>query len=200
MDLASQTNARNAPWWHRPVGWPMFAAAGIPSLYILWLGLYPSLYYIADVLFLGLLWFGVVVAYAVRLTVRDFRTVPGNIPVVPWRRDGMLFLIPLATTLLIAFRIPLRLGFLTARPGLTRLVNSASDDGVPRLSADQRCGIYVIAGNGLRQCHIKGRIILTFTDDPESGFIYSPNGIDDLCYNEGSKGHLFGNWYWMVED
>ncbi len=31
-------------------------------------------------------------------------------------------------------------------------------------------------------------------------FAYSESGIDDLCYNSGSKGHLLGNWYWMKED
>lgn len=37
-------------------------------------------------------------------------------------------------------------------------------------------------------------------DDSEAGFIYSPGGIADLCYNSGNSGHLMGPWYWMKAD
>ena len=43
-------------------------------------------------------------------------------------------------------------------------------------------------------------VFFQFLHDGEAAIIYSESGIDELCYNSGSKGHLFGNWYWMKED
>jgi hypothetical protein len=51
-----------------------------------------------------------------------------------------------------------------------------------------------------RRCHHRDRIYFSLANDSEAAFIYSPNGIDDLCYNAGSTCHLCGNWYWMAED
>lgn len=33
-----------------------------------------------------------------------------------------------------------------------------------------------------------------------AAFVHAPGGIDDLCYNTGSAGHLIGSWYWKVDD
>src|SRR5262249_33648527 len=146
--------------------------------------------------------------YLLRLSVVGFLAWRAKTPppsrVSRRRRDALFFLIPLATTLLIGFKVPLKIGFLTALPGMTRLVDSTPGDRVPRLSADQRCGIYSISASASARFggrpRNEGRIIFILADDHEAGFIYSLNGIDDLNYNSGSAGHLFGNWYWMKED
>ncbi len=195
---------RFARWWLRPIGWPMFTAVGMVAVWLLWLGLHPSLYYMADVFLLFYFWMAVGFAYLARTLIRRFVASTVDAPATPvasaWRREAMLFSIPLIVTLLIALRVPLRIGFLTARPGLTRLVETAQEGRMPQLSEDQRCGLYTISAMANRTCHIKGRIMFILADDAEAGFIYSPNGIDDLCYNSGSKGHLWANWYWMKED
>jgi hypothetical protein len=154
------------------------------------------MYYMVGVVLVIFLWFGVAAAYLIRsvfvcgLTGSDRLALPRT----SWLRKQMCILVPFTVTLLVACRIPLHMGFLTAWPGLTVLV----EKGV--LDADQRCGLYTISAAQRRKCHVPGRIIFILADDAESGFIYSPNGIEDLCYNSGNKGHLFGNWYWMTED
>ncbi|MFT4546124.1 MAG: hypothetical protein ACI9MB_000065, partial [Verrucomicrobiales bacterium] len=45
-----------------------------------------------------------------------------------------------------------------------------------------------------------GRILFMMKNDPESAFIYAPEGIEGLSYNSGNCGHLLGDWYWMKED
>ncbi|MEX0712907.1 MAG: hypothetical protein WD278_11195, partial [Pirellulales bacterium] len=67
------------------------------------------------------------------------------------------------------------------------------------LDADQRCGLYTISAAASRK-QVPERLVFVLADDAESGFIYSPNGIEGFRYNSGNTGHLFGNWYWMKED
>jgi hypothetical protein len=182
----------------------MSAAVSLPAAGLLWLGHHPKLYYMGGPVFVVLLWLGVAALYLCRTAISGARTFTGP-AMSPLRAattgfGRAFFLIPLAATLLIAFQIPLRLGFLTAWPALARLVEDAGTDGVPRLAADQRCGLYTISSTDNRTCHVPGRLFFVFADDPESAFIYSPSGIDHLCYNAGSKGHLFVDWYWMKED
>ena len=106
---------------------------------------------------------------------------------------------------MVVFEAPLRVWFLTARPGLTRLVNEDALEESPKLTEDTRVGLYVVSAevtNRQRAGRWDDSRLLVFilADDHESGFIYGPGGIDDLRYNTGSKGHLFGDWYWMKED
>jgi hypothetical protein len=53
----------------------------------------------------------------------------------------------------------------------------------------------------------EGRVIILYTDGDQgtfpasgSGFIYVPNGGKIPAYNQGSDGHLFGDWYWFTTD
>lgn len=183
---------------------PMLTAVSIPSLWLLWLGLDPSFYYMTDVAFLVPYWGGVALLYALgvvsipTIVRRQCKAQPRWWP----QPDRLFFLLPVIVTLLIVTHVPLRLGFLTAWPRLAVLGQAGRPDGAlgEHDLQDEECGLYTISLAWTRGCHIPGRIVFVLADDLESGFIYSPNGIEDLCYNSGNSGHLIGNWYWMKED
>lgn len=129
-----------------PPGWRMLTAICIPSLWLLWLGLHPRMYYMEGAFLVMVLWYGFATTHVIRFAYyRPF----GQHRVPPhrtrWLHNQIFVLIPLAVTLLVAFRIPLYIGFLTARPGLTALVESEAQSAERSLAVDQRCGIYTIS-------------------------------------------------------
>ena len=106
------------------------------------------------------------------------------------------------------FKIPLKLAFLTIRPQLTEIVSATTPNSFSGLQSDINSPLFRISAESttIRNRRIPGddcntnRILFILADDAESAFIYSPGGIQDLCYNSGSSGHLTGDWYWMKED
>jgi hypothetical protein len=189
----------------RPMGWPMVALVSVPCLGILGLGLSPGFYYMGDVAIVLLLWIMIAAACGTRaflvLLGLGLRSAPTTQPTGRGYETPFL-LIPLITTVLIVLEVPLRLGFLTARPRLEPIARGARAAGMLRLRGDVRCGPYTISmtASARRNCHVPGRVYFILADDQESGFVYSPGGIEDLCYNSGTKGHVIGDWYWMAED
>jgi hypothetical protein len=197
----------------------MLVLISIPSCWLLWLGLYPGLYHIGDVFFVLLYWAAVPMLYFWGTTQPPFFAHRKQSERPLWtNRERLFFLVPIAVTLMIACRVPLRIGFLTAWPRLSILadtaVRAAGDQSAPsdgaialkrlvekqELAENQECGLYTISLAWTCGCHVPDRIQFELANDSESAFIYSANGIDDLCYNSGTKGHLFGNWYWRTED
>jgi hypothetical protein len=116
--------------------------------------------------------------------------------------EAIFLLVPVVTTVLIVLQVPLRVGFLTAWPRLDSIARKAHAEGTLRLRGDVRCGLYTISmmASARRKCHIPGRVYFLLAADQESGFVYSPGGVERLCYNSGTTGHVIGNWYWMAED
>ena len=100
----------------------------------------------------------------------------------------------------IALKLPLHAGFALARADLDRALRQDQQPGETFSLARSRYGIYSIRQQAHRRCHREDRIYFTLANDSEAAFVYSPSGIDALCYNSGSKGHLSGDWYWMAED
>ena len=195
--------------WLRGPGWPFFVGVGVVALCLVGMGLHPSFYYMACPALLGTAWGALMVAILLRAAVRDW-VVRQHDPSAQkskgaYRRWLWLFSLVVSVTVLLVFQIPLRIGFLTARPGLAGLVNEDALDQSPWLTEDTRVGLYVVSARATNEARVSRggtgeRLLFILADDPESGFIYSPAGIDDLSYNAGSKGHLFGDWYWMTED
>ena len=109
-------------------------------------------------------------------------------------------LLPAVVTLLVAFKAPMHLGFAFARPALDQVIKMDFEPSGSFSISKASVGPYSIYQQANRDCHDKSRIYFTLSNDVEAGFVYSTTGIDDLCYNSGSKGHLSGNWYWMAED
>ena len=193
-----------AKWWLGPIAWPTFGLVGIASLHLLFLGIHPSLYYMADIFHLFLLWGCVGLICSFRYGIREIGARAYRQPQSKhhWHREALLAAILVSTTILIGFKIPLRLGFLTALSGLTQLQEKIERG--EEIFTDQRCGYYLISAtesaSANRRNMISGGTVFILADDHESGFIYSQKGIEHLGYNAGCAGHLMGNWYWMKED
>lgn len=179
------------------------AFAGACSGVALYGALFPAFYYMTWLAALVMLWGLVALAYLgqnlVLLAVARCRQVA--LPPSPQSGPGFTVGLLVLVTLLVSFKVPLHASFLLAKPELERAVAEHADDldAVGRLAKYHYCGIYPIQ-KAHRRCHKKDRIYFQFRNDGESAIIYSESGIQDLCYNSGNKGHLFGNWYWMKED
>jgi hypothetical protein len=177
------------------------AFAGACSGVVLYLALFPSFYYMVWLFFGIVLWGLVAFAYlcqalALWLTACSKRVaMPSPGPGSSGFIIGMLVLV----SLLVGFKVPLHASFLLARPGLEEALAEHSDDLDEIGRRYDNFGIYSIR-KAHRPCHKKDRVFFSFRNDGEAAIIYSESGIDDLCYNSGNKGHLFGNWYWMKED
>ena len=175
------------------------AVSSTLSAIVLWEARLPGFYYLLFIFFLTFLWMGVLgfislrmlFALAVRRQTEQPQLLRG------WRS---VLLVPTLATALVAFKLPLHLGFAFAQPTLDHVIESDLQPGDPLAISRASAGPYTIFQQARRRCHDKDRIYFTLSNDSEAGFVYSPSGIEDLCYNSGSKGHLSGNWYWMAED
>ena len=187
--------------WQQFLEKTTLAFAGACSGVVLYLALFPGFYYMAWIFFGIMLWAVVALAYLCQTlalwTMACWKRValPSSGPGSPAFIIGMLVLV----SLLVAFKVPLRASFLLARPGLEAALAEHADDLDEIGRRYYYFGIYSIA-KAHRPCHKKDRVFFQFRDDSEAAIIHSLSGIDDLCYNSGNKGHLFGHWYWMKED
>ena len=167
----------------------------------LYLALYPSFYYM-QWFFIGVWAWGLaLIALCCCSLVLTFlgRGEAGTAPPSRVGSAGFVLGMMVVSTLLVSFKVPLRASFLLARPGLEQALAENGDDLSPIGTTSYDFGLYQIR-RAHRGCHHEDRVYFQFRDDSESAIIYSESGIDDLCYNSGSKGHLAGNWYWMKED
>ena len=175
-------------------------AAGCSGV-LLYLALFPGFYYMAWFFFAMLLWAVVGIGCLFQIlalqAIARFKRValPSTAANSQCFVVGMLVLV----SLLVAFKAPLHASFLLARPGLEEALAEHHDDLSQVGLVSHNYGIYQFK-KADRRCHRKDRVFFQFLDDGEAAIIYSESGIDDLCYNSGSKGHLFGNWYWMKQD
>jgi hypothetical protein len=176
------------------------AFAGACSGVVLYLALFPSFYYMAWLPLVGMLWG--VVALGCACQVSALLAVARWKRVAPPSRPGSLnfiFGMLVLVSVLVGFKAPLHASFLLARPGLEEALADHRDDLDQVGLVYHNYGLYQFR-KADRHCHKKDRVFFQFLNDSEAAIIYSESGIDDLCYNSGNKGHLFGNWYWMKED
>lgn len=187
--------------WQQWLAQTTLALAGACSGVVLYKALFPSFYYMAWIFWMLMLWGLAAVAFLghclVLWIIARCKRVP--LPPSPLTGTGFIAGMLILVTLLVGFKLPLRTSFLLARPGLEKALAEHSDDLDQIGQRHYNFGIYSIR-RAYRGCHKKDRIYFQFRDDAESAIIYSESGIEDLCYNSGNKGHLFGNWYWMKED
>ena len=187
--------------WQRFIERTNLTFAAACSGVVLYLALYPGFYYMVNFAFCILLWGAVAVGCLFQLlAVQAFalwKRLP--LPSSAARGLGFIFCVLLLTSLLVAFKVPLRASFLLAKPGLEEALEQHRDDLSKVGLVHHDYGIYEFRGAG-RRCHHKDRVFFQFRNDGEAAIIYSESGIEDLCYNSGNKGHLMGNWYWMKED
>lgn len=193
-DLASPEPPQASP--AGPFDRYTFAAAAALSAILLWEARLPGFYYLKIIFFLGALWASLCGLVAVRLVLAGL--TGREVPSTGWR--GVL-LLPAIATALVAFKAPLHLGFAFARPTFDHVIEHDLQPGESFPISRASAGVYSFFQEARRRCrHDPDRIYFRLSNDKEAGFVYSTSGIDDLCYNSGSKGHLSGNWYWMAED
>lgn len=166
---------------------------------VLYQSLFPPFYYLAWIAWMLALWTAGMAALLLSrlsLTLSAKSSPTGSRGTGPGR-----FILGLLTwvSLLVLVKLPLRASFLLAKPGLEGALAQHRDDlsKIGMWSYDY--GLYPIV-SASRRCHDDQRIFFHFPSREEAAIIYSPSGIEDLCYNSGSKGHLLGDWYWMAED
>jgi hypothetical protein len=172
---------------------------GLLAAWFVWRGLYPGFYHLTDVTALVLMWVGIAAISAVALPWQSRKLFQNAIQ---WSTFvGVACLI----TLLIVFKVPMRVGFLTARAELSQLVETRRHS-EKIFAEDVRMGLYTFSASETNRRYRSGiddgkyRVFLLVGDQGEAAFIHSTEGIAGLIYNRGNKGHLLGDWYWMKED
>jgi hypothetical protein len=165
---------------------------------LLWRSLHPAFYYMEWIV-LPFVLVCVLFPLAINLAV--------NGKVHPHWAYPVIFLVLLGAACV--FKLPMKLAFLTLRPQLAKITNATPPAKFTGLTNDIASPIFRISAkhttafNGWKSeagCDNSKRILFILADDSEAGFIYSPGGISDLCYNSGNSGHLMGPWYWMKAD
>lgn len=198
MNQAAE-NPNPTSWWQRPFDSFTLTIAALLSGVMLWNGLFPSFYYMSFVFFVMALWGALAAMLLVRLPLASLGMQLTGRPIIwtGWRGVMTLVSVVSVATLL---KVPLHMGFALARAGLDRAIDEEMQAESTFPLSRSVHGIYAIQQQAQRRCHHEDRIYFTLANDSEAAFVYSPSGIDDLCYNSGDKGHLAGNWYWMAED
>jgi hypothetical protein len=162
---------------------------------LLWESLRPSFYYLEWIVLPFVL---VCILFPLSLNLA------ANGKVHPHWAYPLIFLVLLAVACI--FKLPMKLAFLTLRPQLTKIITATPPSAFTGLTNDITSPFFRISAkhtdafNGWKPetgCDNSKRILFMLADDSEAGFIYSPGGIADLCYNSG---HLMGPWYWMKAD
>ena len=197
--MSSITINKPPAMWQLPFDRYTLALVSGLSAVVLWRAMLPSFYYMRFIFFLTMLWGSISLALSIRVVIALVGTFLTKRAAL-WTGWRSVVLLPAVVTLLVAFKAPMHLGFAFARPALDQVIKMDFEPSGSFSISKASVGPYSIYQQANRDCHDKSRIYFTLSNDVEAGFVYSTTGIDDLCYNSGSKGHLSGNWYWMAED
>jgi hypothetical protein len=182
----------------KPIGWPTFTTIALLSCAYLYLGIYPGVYYFNIIYFLILVPLMIV---ALMLAFRDILRnciVPSSVPLMDSRPRERLALLLLAIPfLLVLFHVPLRVLFFLAKHDLDRVAQGIIDGTISQPINRHRAGPIMISDTA-------------YSDDDQfffyihgfggGGFVYCRTPGRRLNYNSGADGHLWGNWYWWVND
>jgi hypothetical protein len=184
-----------------PIGQTSFGIAAGPCLLLLYLSLSSQIYYTPiQYMLMTILWVGIAVMLAVRTALRH-SIPPPLIPRAPDRHGVIVVLTMVAATcLLVAFQVPLRLVFLTARPSMDALIADIQSGKTTLPISGSRAGPMTVWSTGYGdenegvlffQYHLAGM---------EGGIAYCPKEGPRGYYNEGNDGWLAGHWHWWVDD
>jgi len=195
----AESSPRPYAWWQRPYDGLTLTIVAMVSGVLLWEGMFPAFYYMVH-LFIVPAWaivLGTFIATRIALAI-PFARATGR-PIVWSGAAGVLGLAGVVMVSLL-LKVPLHVGFAFAESDLNRTIAEEAEAGQDFHLSRSSYGLYGVLQLARRKCHDDQRIYFTHANDGEAAFVYSTNGIDDLCYNSGTKGHLSGNWYWIKED
>lgn len=192
-------NPIHADCWRSPFDAYTLAFAAMLAGAVLWNALFPGFYYMDFIFFVTMLWMSLATVVFLRLLLASIASRRTGRPVVwaGWLGVATLLCV---VSVAILLKLPLHAAFAFARSELDRAIEQDRQPGETFPLANSSYGIYSIYQQAQRRCHHEERIYFTLANDAEAAFVYSPSGIDDLCYNSGTKGHLSGDWYWIAED
>lgn len=177
----------------QPCRGPAVLAAGAMGGTALWYGCFPSAYYMAWLFFILILWTIPIVAAGVHVTLQSlWQRIKGRRVRAELRGLGFLTAWLIFVTAAILTKAPLRLHFALAQSTLEGI--RADLPAHPSSAAG-----FVIDPVREGRCDAT-RQLFHIRNDSESFFVYSPHGVEGLCYNTGTHGALGGGWYWMTED
>lgn len=171
---------------------PALVAAGAIGGLTLWYGCYPALYYMGWFFLVILLWtIPIIVAGAHVGAQVVWQRLRGRRLRAEMKGVGFLLAWVAFTTTAVLLKAPLRIHFAMAQGTLEEMRADPPD-------YTQSAAGFQISGISEGRCDTSRRLFRIRNDD--SYFVYSPHGVEGLCYNTGSHGALGGGWYWMVED
>lgn len=176
----------------QPFRGPALVSAGAVGGLALWYGCFPSMYYMAWLFFVMLLWTVPIIVAGAHVAMQAlWQRVRGRRVRAEMSGIGFMLAWVLLCTTAVLFKAPLRVHFAMARSTLDEIRRE------PTEHTRSAAGFQI---DDVREgrCDTSRRLFHIRNDD--SFFVYSPHGVDGLCYNTGSHGALGGGWYWMVED
>ena len=195
----STTGPEPLAFWQAPFDRYTLAIVSALSAILLWQSRLPSFHYLV-IIFLPIMLFGAVlslISLRLLIAVVGERLTQRRAVSTGWLS---VLVVPTLATLLAVSKLPLYLAFAFAQPTLDQVIAQDLKPGESFPISRASAGPYSIFQQARRRCHHKDRIYFRLSNDNEAGFVYSTSGIEDLCYNSGSKGHLADNWYWWAED
>lgn len=191
--------------WAKPLSWS-FAPLLAISAWMLYEAMRPWFYY--------MVWFVILLFYIVLLvpytTIRVLRI--GRVWQLwrkkypkAWIREFIFISIVLLSIIAVVEQWTMRTAFLVSKPKLTNQLEKLRNDFEASISNDFQAGPFKVSASLSNLWNSRPDIrgdyfVFILADEPESGFIYSSIGIDNLVYNKGDAGHLWGDWYWMTQD
>ena len=176
----------------QPCRGPALFAAGVVGGLALWYGCYPSTYYLGWIFLIPIVWAVPIVVAGVHVALQSgWQRVRGRRLRPELQGLGLLVAWLIFVSAAIATKAPLHAHFALARSILEEVRDESRDHG--RNAAGFRVG-RVSEG----RCDATRSLFRIENDG--SYFVFSPHGVEGLCYNSGSHGALGGGWYWIVED
>ena len=194
-------------WYARPIRWSILTLCILSAL-ISSLATQPGFYYPAVHIVLTGGFFVIGIFYALArfprygLAWRAWRTL---YPKAYWREYAFLAVF-LLTLLSLQLAIPLHIAFAFARPRLERELAAAGSSLQPMFSNDFKAGIYTISAKFTSHAYQyrppanAGTMRFVLASDPESYFVYAPDGFGGFLFNPGASGYLTNHWFWVTED
>jgi hypothetical protein len=190
----------------KPIGCPTFMILGAYLMLFFQYSYHPGFYYMLWAIIPLFFWIPFLTYFFVRNTIfkglgRRYRDLDSNTHENK-RRWTALFAIIIFLNLLVLFKLPLYLGFLSAEPRLEQIVEKNQSGKFEDVPEWIRIGIYGFCYVDKNHKETSNPEIIEFhlADDPvESAFIYSTTGLESIS-TTGAKGHLWGNWYWKKDD
>ncbi len=182
----------------KPIGWTFALVMAVLFLATLWRATHPAFYYPSTAASIIIVWLIVWSVYGVRATAADEVARRYGLCELPSRRKAKIHLLiaTVIVTAILSMKLPLYLGFVTARGELDRIAHDLTAEQPIVIQLPRRAGIYRVVH--VEDLSTSDSTFVVLYLEKDAFFIYSPGGRNDW-YDEGANGHLAGPWYWFAD-